>query len=54
MILTAKRLLEEQPRPSEEEIRVALSGNLCRCGCYVKIVEAVRNAAESEEDPWTS
>jgi aerobic-type carbon monoxide dehydrogenase small subunit (CoxS/CutS family) len=45
MILTAKRLLEESPQPSEEEIRLALAGNLCRCGCYVKIVDAVRRAA---------
>jgi aerobic-type carbon monoxide dehydrogenase small subunit (CoxS/CutS family) len=45
MILTAKRLIEESPQPSEEEIRLALAGNLCRCGCYVKIVDAVRRAA---------
>lgn len=45
MILAAKRLLEESPQPSEEEIRLALAGNLCRCGCYVKIVDAVRRAA---------
>jgi aerobic-type carbon monoxide dehydrogenase small subunit (CoxS/CutS family) len=45
MILTAKRLLEENTQPSEEEIRLALAGNLCRCGCYVKIVDAVRRAA---------
>jgi aerobic-type carbon monoxide dehydrogenase small subunit (CoxS/CutS family) len=45
MILTAKRLLEENPRPSREEIKVAMSGNLCRCGCYVKIVDAIELAA---------
>ena len=45
MVLTAKRLLEETPSPSEDEIRVAMSGNLCRCGSYVKIVEAVKAAA---------
>ena len=45
MVLTAKRLLEESPSPTLEEIRLALAGNLCRCGCYVKIVEAVRAAA---------
>ena len=45
MILTAKRLLEESPQPNEEEIRLALAGNLCRCGCYVRIVDAVRRAA---------
>ena len=42
MVLTAKRLLEESPSPTAEEIRLALAGNLCRCGCYVKIAEAVR------------
>ena len=46
MVLTAKRLLEEVPDPGEAEIAEALGGNLCRCGCYVKIVEAVRWAAE--------
>jgi aerobic-type carbon monoxide dehydrogenase small subunit (CoxS/CutS family) len=45
MILTAKALLAENPNPSEDEIIVAMSGNLCRCGCYAKIVEAVRTAA---------
>ena len=54
MVLTAKRLLEENPQPSEEEIRLALAGNLCRCGCYVKIVEAVLRAADGKEDGWTS
>jgi carbon-monoxide dehydrogenase small subunit len=53
MILAAARLLEEQPRPSEEEVRLAMSGNLCRCGSYVKIVDAVLRAA-GREDWWTS
>ena len=48
MILTIKQFLEENPRPSDEEIRVALGGNLCRCGCYVKIINAVRRAAATE------
>lgn len=48
MILTIKQFLEENPRPSDEEIRVALGGNLCRCGCYVKIINAVRRAAGTE------
>ncbi len=34
MMLTAKRLLEENPRPTREEIALAMSGNLCRCGSY--------------------
>jgi aerobic-type carbon monoxide dehydrogenase small subunit (CoxS/CutS family) len=46
MILTAKRLLEETPRPTADEVRTAMSGNLCRCGSYVKIVEAVLEAAQ--------
>jgi aerobic-type carbon monoxide dehydrogenase small subunit (CoxS/CutS family) len=54
MVLTAKRLLEENPQPSEEEIRLALAGNLCRCGCYVKIVEAVLLAAGRKEEAWTN
>jgi aerobic-type carbon monoxide dehydrogenase small subunit (CoxS/CutS family) len=47
MILTAKRLLEETPRPTEEEVRLGMAGNLCRCGSYVKIVEAVLQAANA-------
>ena len=45
MILTAAALLEENPRPSDEEITLALAGNLCRCGCYLAIADAVRRAA---------
>ena len=41
MILTAKALLDEHPRPSEGEVKRAISGNLCRCTGYVKIVEAI-------------
>jgi aerobic-type carbon monoxide dehydrogenase small subunit (CoxS/CutS family) len=54
MVLTAKRLLEENAQPSEAEIRLALAGNLCRCGCYVKIVNAVLLAAGRKEKAWTS
>jgi aerobic carbon-monoxide dehydrogenase small subunit len=46
MVLTAKALLERNPDPSEEEIRLALEGNICRCTGYVFIVAAVRHAAE--------
>ena len=46
MILTAKALLDENPNSTEEEVRAALSGNLCRCTGYVKIVEAVLAAEE--------
>jgi aerobic-type carbon monoxide dehydrogenase small subunit (CoxS/CutS family) len=44
-VLTAKALLEANPDPSDEEIAEGLGGNLCRCGSYVKIVDAVRAAA---------
>ena len=47
MIMAAEALLRRNPHPSEEEIRVALSGNLCRCTGYVKIIEAVQAAAET-------
>ncbi|MFH0959705.1 MAG: (2Fe-2S)-binding protein [Pseudomonadota bacterium] len=46
MILSAKALLEEKPNPSELDIRTALSGNLCRCTGYQKIVEAIDEAAK--------
>ena len=46
MIMSAYALLQENPRPSDEEIRFAISGNICRCTGYGKIVKAVRAAAE--------
>jgi carbon-monoxide dehydrogenase small subunit len=46
MILTAKALLNQNPNPTEEEIRTAISGNLCRCTGYARIVEAIQYAAE--------
>ena len=45
MLLSAKHLLESNPSPSEEEIRKAIQGNICRCTGYVNIVEAVQAAA---------
>jgi aerobic-type carbon monoxide dehydrogenase small subunit (CoxS/CutS family) len=45
MLISAKALLDENPTPSEEEIRLALSGNLCRCTGYSGIVRAVQSAA---------
>jgi carbon-monoxide dehydrogenase small subunit len=46
MILSAKALLDANPKPTEEDIRMAISGNLCRCTGYQKIVEAIGEAAE--------
>lgn len=46
MVLTAKDLLFRNPNPNEEQIREAISGNLCRCTGYTKIVEAIQAAAE--------
>ena len=46
-ILTAKALLDECPKPSDEQIRDYLAGNFCRCGCYQEIMQAVKNVAGS-------
>jgi carbon-monoxide dehydrogenase small subunit len=46
MILTTKALLDENPSPTEQEARQAISGNVCRCTGYAKIVEAMVKAAE--------
>jgi aerobic-type carbon monoxide dehydrogenase small subunit (CoxS/CutS family) len=45
MIITAKALLEENREPADEEIKAFMSGNLCRCGSYSMIVDAIRVAA---------
>jgi carbon-monoxide dehydrogenase small subunit len=42
MIMMAKALLDENPRPTEEEIRFAIAGNICRCTGYTKIIEAIQ------------
>ena len=46
MLVAAKALLEENPAPTREEIKEGLSGNLCRCTGYVKIIDAVMAAAQ--------
>ena len=46
MLISAKALLDRNPRPSEDEVRLALSGNLCRCTGYQKIAQAVLQAAD--------
>jgi aerobic carbon-monoxide dehydrogenase small subunit len=53
MMLTSAALLEENPNPSEEEIRWALSGNICRCTGYQNIVKAVQWAAREIESERT-
>jgi aerobic carbon-monoxide dehydrogenase small subunit len=45
MIMASKTLLEDTPNPTEEQIRQALGGNLCRCTGYAKIIDAVQAAA---------
>ena len=45
MLLSARSLLDQNPRPSRDEIRAALAGNLCRCTGYTKILEAIELAA---------
>ncbi len=46
MMLTGKALLDENPEPTEDEVREALAGNLCRCGNYRRITECILAAAE--------
>ncbi len=47
MLMSASHLLEQNPHPTEEEIRKALQGNICRCTGYVNIVEAVKSVGEA-------
>ncbi len=48
MIMVAKDFLDKYPDPSEEDLRNAISGNLCRCTGYVKIINAIRKVARGE------
>jgi len=48
MIMSAKALLEQNPQPSESDIRSAISGNICRCTGYVQIVESIDMAAKTQ------
>ncbi len=50
MILTTYALLKSNPSPTEEEIKIAISGNLCRCTGYVQIIEAIQAAAAEMKD----
>lgn len=58
MMMTGLALLQRNPNPTEQEIRVGISGNLCRCTGYVNIVKAIRYAAEkmqaAEQVPVTA
>jgi carbon-monoxide dehydrogenase small subunit len=47
MLMSCKALLMHNPNPTEKEIKLAISGNLCRCTGYTKIIRAVREAAEA-------
>jgi aerobic-type carbon monoxide dehydrogenase small subunit (CoxS/CutS family) len=44
-LLSGKALLQQYPKPSEQQIRDYLAGNFCRCGCYQEIVQAIKNVA---------
>jgi nicotinate dehydrogenase subunit A len=46
MIMSAKALLDSNPSPTEDQIRTALAGNLCRCGTHTRIIRAVQRAAK--------
>jgi carbon-monoxide dehydrogenase small subunit len=54
MILAAKAFLDENPNPTEEEARIAISGNICRCTGYVKPVLAILSAAEEMKGEVTN
>jgi len=49
MLLAAKNLLDQNPHPSIEEIKKAISGNLCRCTGYTKIIEAIESVSKDDE-----
>ena len=49
-VMTAKAFLDENPNPTLEEVKEGLSGNLCRCGCYSAIAQAVLSAAKKMND----
>jgi nicotinate dehydrogenase subunit A len=47
MIMSAKELLDRNPRPTEQDVRTALAGNLCRCGTHTRIIRAVLRATQA-------
>jgi carbon-monoxide dehydrogenase small subunit len=54
MMMTGVALLQHNPTPTEQEIRVGISGNLCRCTGYVNIVKAIQYAAEKQQEAQQS
>jgi carbon-monoxide dehydrogenase small subunit len=54
MLMRAYRSLQENPNPSEDEIRRGMAGNLCRCTGYQNIVKAVQYAAKKLQEPVTA
>jgi aerobic carbon-monoxide dehydrogenase small subunit len=54
MMLVGSALLERNPDPSDEDVRWAISGNICRCTGYMNIVKAIRAAAEATRQPATA
>jgi len=53
-VLMSKQLLDEHPNPDDDQIRHYLSGNLCRCGAYPEIMDAVKIAAKKRSNPESS
>jgi carbon-monoxide dehydrogenase small subunit len=49
-VMSAKALLNENPKPTMHEVKEALSGNICRCGCYAGVAQAVMHASEKIAD----
>ncbi len=49
MVLSAKALLDERPKPTEEEIRNGIAGNLCRCTGYLQIIQAIKAVSDNTE-----
>ena len=50
IVMTAKALLDENPRPDDDEIKDALSGTFCRCTGHIKIMEAVKKVSQTEDE----